>query len=134
METEREERTCLQKTSHELSEAFCKPKARCFKGLAILSAIYTLGCGLMLMVIPPVVKAHGFAAGSKVEDHLDEMKTSTLVLLVIMAGLAIVFSLSWKVYEKRESRREAIISGNLIPADNDFGASPNEDEEEFYDR
>ena len=53
--------------SHEFNELFCKPKARCFKGLAILSMIYAMACGLMALMIPLVVKSHETEDG-KVED------------------------------------------------------------------
>ena len=43
---------------HEFNEMCCKPKARCFKGYAILTFIYALGAFVMLLVIPLVVKSH----------------------------------------------------------------------------
>ena len=97
-------RTCGQACSHEMNELCCKPKARCFKGLAILCSIYTLGCALMLMIIPPVVNSHGFVEGGEVDDHLHAMKVSTLVLMAIFFVLSVVSVLSCKVYEKREQR------------------------------
>ena len=118
MEDERPEPTCGQKCSHEMKELFCRPKARCFKGLAILCGIYTLCCGLMLMIIPPVVNNHGYdtstSDGQRVEDNLKKMKISTIILLVIFAGLSIVNVLVCKVFEKREGRRESIVSGRLM--------------------
>ena len=85
MEEERPERTCGQKCSHEMSELFCKPKARCFKGLAILCGVYTLACGMMLMLIPPVVTAHGYPEGGSVADNLHKMKVSSIILMIIFA-------------------------------------------------
>ena len=118
MEEERPEATCGQKCSMELNDLCCKPKARCFKGLAILCSIYTLCCGLMLMIIPPVVESHGYDTnteeGQKVADNVHNMKLSSIILLVIFAGLSLANFLVCKVFEKREGRRESIISGQLM--------------------
>ena len=114
-----DERSCCDKVSHELNEIFCKPKARCFKGLAILCGIYALCCGLMLMIIPPVVKAHKFPEGGDVDHDLHNMVISTIILLIVFASLAVVNFLTCKVFEKREGRRESIINGQLMhDADN----------------
>ena len=103
---------------HELNELCCKPKARCFKGLAILSGIYTLCCALMLMIIPPVVNAHGFDKGSQVEDNLNKMKIATIICLCIFLGLTVLNLIVCKFYDSREKRHESIVNGDLITGDN----------------
>ena len=100
-----------------MRELFCKPRARCFKGLGILTGIYALGCGLMLVIIPPVMESHGVISGSKVETNLNEMKLSTLILLAIFVGLSVLNLLVFKCYEKKEGRRESIINGQLMQGD-----------------
>ena len=97
-----------------MRELCCKPKARCFKGLAILSGIYALGCALMLMFIPPVIEAHHKEKLADTDDKLHEMKVSTIVLLVVFAAISIINLLVCQVFTKREGRRESIINGNLI--------------------
>ena len=109
MDEERPEKTCGQKCSFECKEIFCRPKARCFKGLAILCSIYTLCCGLMLMIIPPVVNSHGYEVGSKVDDNLHKMKVSSIILMVIFAGLSVVNLLTCKLLQRREGRRESVV-------------------------
>ena len=47
------------KVNHELDQIFCKPTARCFKGVSILTFIFALSCLLMAGIIPPVIKVHG---------------------------------------------------------------------------
>ena len=49
----------MDRVRHECNELCCKPRARCFKGLAILSMIYAMACLVMALVIPLVVKSHG---------------------------------------------------------------------------
>ena len=100
-----------------MNELCCKPKARCFKGLAILSGIYTVGCGLMLMIIPPVVTSHGYVEGSKVDDNLHSMKVSTIILMIAFLAGAIINFCTYKFFEKKESRRGSVLSGQLM---NDF--------------
>ena len=115
MEDEQLPTTCGQKCSNELTDLCCKPRARCFKGLAILSGIYTLGCALMLMIIPPVVKAHGnYDPGSKVDDNMHNMTVSTIVLMITFFVGTIINFCVYKLYEKREGRRESIINGQLM--------------------
>ena len=99
----------------------CKPKARCFKGLAILCGIYSLACGLMLMIIPPVVKSHGDESDPTTKDHMHSMVLSTSILLIIFAGLAILNVLCCKVYERKEKRHESIIRGELMNNFDNFG-------------
>ena len=133
MEEERRERTCGEKVSHECTELFCRPKARCFKGLAILCGIYALCCGLMLMIIPPVVKAHGFEDGGSVDHDLHSMVVSTIILLIVFVSLAVINFLTCKVFEKREGRRESIINGQLMQ--NGDNLSPTDfDNNDFEER
>ena len=113
-----DEKTFGQKCSHEFNELCCKPKARCFKGLAILSGIYTVACGLMLMIIPPVVEAHGYREDGPVPHDLKSMKISTVILLCVFLALTVVNLLVCKVYDSREKRHEQIVSGNLISDEN----------------
>ena len=113
-----DDRTCGQMCKMELNDLCCKPKARCFKGLAILSGIYCLGCALMLMIIPPVVNAHGVTAGSPVDDRLHSMKVSSLILMCIFFGVALVSLMACKVYEKKEKRHSAIVQGDLMGGGN----------------
>ena len=112
------QRTCGQKCSHEMRELFCKPRARCFKGLAILSFIYAVGCALMLLFIPPVINAHGWNsltdAGKQVEENLHSMVLSTIIMLVVFVGLMVLNGLLWMYYGKKEGRRESIINGDLM--------------------
>ena len=60
----------------------------------------------MLMFIPPIVNAHGFdtysEAGGKVEKNLNKMVTSTVILLVIFAGSALLNLILCKVFTSRE--------------------------------
>ena len=114
MEEERNDPSCGQKCSREFNELCCKPKARCFKGLAILCGIYTLCCALMLMIIPPVINSHGYPEGGSVDDNLHKMQLSTIILMIVFAGLSVVNFLTCKVFQKREGRRESIISGQLM--------------------
>ena len=127
MEDVEKERTCGESAKHEFNELCCKPKARCFKGLAILTGIYSLACGLMLMFIPPVINNHDDTFDDKVDHNLHKMVWSTGILLIIFAGLTIIFFLTFKVYERREGRRESIINGNLM-ADGDFTSFENDDD------
>ena len=128
-----DERSFGDKVSHEFNELFCKPKARCFKGLAILSGIYALCCGLMLMIIPPVVKAHKFPKGGDVDHDLDNMVLSTIILLIVFVSLAVVNLLICKVFEKREGRRESIINGQLMQ-DSDNLSPTDFNENDFEER
>ena len=77
---------------------FCKPKARCFKGISILTGIYALACAGMLMIIPPVIEAHGYTSGSKVDTNVHNMKLASLILLAIFAALAVINLIIFKVY------------------------------------
>ena len=110
----KENMTCGQRCGYEMRELFCKPRARCFKGLAILSFIYSVGCALMLFFIPPVVNSHGYISGGSVDDNLESMVVSTIVMLVIFISLMVINGLLWMVYGKREGRRESIINGQLM--------------------
>mmetsp|Transcript_25052 Transcript_25052/g.31367 ORF Transcript_25052/g.31367 Transcript_25052/m.31367 type:complete len:110 (-) Transcript_25052:247-576(-) len=100
------DRSCCEKCSFEFNELCCKPKARCFKGLAILSSIYTLGCALMLLFIPPVVESHGYDEGSSVDDNLHKMKLSSIILLVVFFCLSLLNLMACKFYDRREKRHE----------------------------
>jgi len=46
------------KVTHELDQAFCKPTARCFKGISILTALYSLVCLLICAIVGPLIKVH----------------------------------------------------------------------------
>ena len=50
--------SCGEKTRHECTELFCKPTSRCFKGISILTGIFSLCCVMMAVIIGPVIKAH----------------------------------------------------------------------------
>ena len=50
----------------------CKPRARCFKGYAILTFIYALGAFVMLLVVPLVVKAHHGDYYPEVADRMHQ--------------------------------------------------------------
>ena len=107
MEAVEENRSCGDKCSMEMKDLCCKPKARCFKGLMILCGIYSLACGVMLMIIPPVVNAHGYdeatADGMKVHDNVKKMTISSSILLIIFVILAIVNFGLCKVFERKEA-------------------------------
>ena len=49
----------MDRVKHECTELFLKPTSRCFKGISILTFIFTLCCVMMAAVIGPVIKAHG---------------------------------------------------------------------------
>ena len=49
----------MDKVKHECNELFCKPTSRCFKGITILTAMFTACCLLMAILIPPVIRVHG---------------------------------------------------------------------------
>ena len=71
----------------------------------------------MLMIIPPVVNAHGIPEGDegqKVSDNLHKMKLSTIILMLIFAGLSVINVLTCKLFQRREGRRESIINGQLM--------------------
>ena len=68
----------------------------------------------MLMIIPPVINSHGYPEGGSVDDNLHKMQLSTIILMIIFAGLSVVNFLTCKVFQKREGRRESIISGQLM--------------------
>ena len=109
---------CMDKVTHEFDELCCKPKARCFKGLAILAGIYCLACALMLMIIPPVVNAHGYDEGSSVDINLSNMKLSTSILLATFFAISALNVLLWRCYAKREERHESILNGDLTGQQN----------------
>ena len=133
MEEERPERTCGQACSQEMSDLFCKPKARCFKGLAILTGVYTLACGVMLMIIPPVVNSHGYKAEGKVADNLHKMVLSSIILMILFAGLSVISLLCCQIFTKREGRRESVLNGQLM--DNaDFHQLGNDNNNDFEER
>ena len=46
------------KVNHELNEAFCKPTARCFKGISILTAMYSIVSLLICGIVGPLIKVH----------------------------------------------------------------------------
>ena len=118
-----------------MNELCCKPKARCFKGLAILSGIYFLACALMLMIIPPVINAHGgFAPGSGVDNRLHSMTISTLVLMIIFLSLAIINVLVCKLYERKEKRHEQIVQGALMTNENFHQFSDENDGQHIEER
>ncbi len=48
----------MEKVKHECNEMFCKPTARCFKGITILTGIFAMSCILMAVIIGPVIKVH----------------------------------------------------------------------------
>lgn len=48
----------MDKVKHECNEIFCKPTSRCFKGISILTFIFSLCCILMFAIIGPVIKVH----------------------------------------------------------------------------
>ena len=98
-----------------MRELFCKPKARCFKGLGILFGVYTLGCALMLMIIPPVINVHSDTKDDQVATNLHKMVVATCVLLATFFVLAVVNLFAFKMLDKKEKRHMAILQGDLIP-------------------
>ena len=125
-----------ERAKHECNQLFCKPKARCFKGLAILSGIYVLACLGMLLIIPPVFKSHGCPIDpegdedcDKVHDRLHEMKISTGILAVVFAGIVVLNLILCKFFDSKEKRHRDIVSGNMM-ANDQF----REDENDFEER
>ena len=100
-----------------MNDLFCKPKARCFKGLAILSGIYALACGVMLLIIPTTIKAHGYEPDSQTATNIHKFILSTLICLIVFFALAVLNVITCKIYEGKEKRREAVITGQLMRGD-----------------
>ena len=49
---------CIETCGMPCIIAFCKPTARCFKGISILTAIYASACLLICAFIGPLIKVH----------------------------------------------------------------------------
>lgn len=44
--------------NHEVNQLCCKPTARCFKGITILTALYCVVCLLICGIVGPLIKVH----------------------------------------------------------------------------
>ena len=87
---------------HEFNELCCKPKARCFKGLAILSMIYAMGAFIMALVIPLVVKSHGGDDDADVKDRMHMQLISSIIIGLIMLGISVLNWIVFAVYRTKE--------------------------------
>ena len=98
--------------SKEFNEMCCKPKARCFKGYAILTFIYALGAFVMLLVIPLVVKAHNGNDDPAVADRMHQQMVWSGILGTIFAAISILNWIMFGVYRNKESMRRSVLEQN----------------------
>ena len=94
---------------HEFNELCCKPRARCFKGLAILSFIYALACFIMALVIPLVVKAHGGLEDPDIKDRSHMQLVSSIIIGLVMAGISVLNWICFAIYRNKELTRRSVI-------------------------
>ena len=94
---------------HEFNELCCKPKARCFKGLAILSMIYAMGAFIMALVIPLVVKSHGGDDDPDIKDRMHMQLISSIIIGLIMLGISVLNWIVFAVYRTKEQARRSVI-------------------------
>ena len=98
--------------SHEFNELCCKPRARCFKGLAILSMIYAMACLVMALMIPLVVKSHGDDSGD-VKDRVHLQLVWSLILGAVFGGISIGNWIVFLVYKQKESMRQSVLQDHV---------------------
>ena len=112
---------------NELREAFCKPRARCFKGYAILCGIYTLANLLFAGLIPPIVKQHGDTttqhAGEattpeEIQNRLNILTTSCLSLALTFAFLSVINLCLFVRFTKVEASRKQAKNAFDVEIDN----------------
>ena len=97
--------------NHELKEIFCRPTARCFKGITILTAIYSLVCLLICGIIGPLIKVHdgttinspdigcdGCPTGPTAAEIKVRVHTLTICTLWIAAVMAVISILSFILF------------------------------------
>ena len=86
--------------NHELNELFCKPTARCFKGISILTGMYATMCLLLCAIVGPLIKVHDgntvdspFAppTAATIADRIHILTESTLYLA---AGMGLISLMS----------------------------------------
>ena len=104
----------MEKVKHECSELFCKPRARCFKGISILTLIFAICCILMAIIIGPIIRVHGDTTvnhntnknepdAAEVKHRLKVMTYSTVWLSVawlIISGTALALYFKYKKKEE----------------------------------
>ena len=101
-----------ERTAYEFDQLFCKPRARCFKGLAILSGIYALACLMMLAFIPPVINAHGYEPSDEISvqdsiaigNRLDKMIKGTWISAAIFFALAVINIILTAFFSSKEKK------------------------------
>ena len=103
----------VNRCQHEFNEMCCKPKARCFKGYAILTFIYSLGAFVMLLVVPLVVKAHHGDDLPDVQDRMHEQITWSLICGLFFGAISIANWIMFGIYRNKEKMRRSLIEQEL---------------------
>ena len=99
--------------SHEFNELCCKPRARCFKGLAILSLIYAMACGVMALMIPLVVKSHGGDEDAGIKDRVHQQLIWSLILGAVFAGVSVLNWVLFAAYRTKEGMRRSVLQEHV---------------------
>ena len=102
---------------HEFNEMCCKPRARCFKGFAILTFIYALGAFLMLLVIPLVTKAHHGNEDPDTDRRMHLQITWSLILGVVFTALSILNWVMFGLYRGKEALRRSVLEQHTSDLD-----------------
>ena len=112
----------MERVKYECTELFCRPKARCFKGISILTYIFAASCLLMLIIIGPVIKAHGDTTvnqnkpgtnepdAAEVAHRLHIMNASTIwlsVIFTVIGSISLALFFKYKKLEKNTRTTDA---------------------------
>ena len=92
----------------------CKPRARCFKGYAILSFIYALGAFIMLLVIPLVTKAHKGNEDPDVKERMHLQIVWTLVFAIAFTAISGSMWIGFAIYRTKENLRRSVIEQSSV--------------------
>ena len=103
----------MEKVTHECNEMFCKPTARCFKGITILTGIFAMCCILMAIIIGPVIKVHdgtiinqntkpGEPTAAEVASRLHIMNQCTIWLAVTFFVISLISLALFFKFMRRE--------------------------------
>ena len=124
----------MEKVKHEWNGLFCKPRARCFKGISILTLIFSVCCVLMAVIIGPVIKVHGDTTinhntkkgeptAAEVADRLSIMTQTTVWLSVVFIVTSLISLALFFKYQKKE-RAQVGENDDFIQTTNNYSGVP----------
>ena len=90
----------------------CTPRARCFKGYAILTFIYALGAFVMTLVVPLVVRAHHGNDDPDVAHRVHEQILWSTIIGIVMTVLSVLNWVMFGIYRTKEKLRRSVIERN----------------------